>query len=227
MERPGPRRLVADRFRVPVLLLAVTGAGVVSVLGSRFAGQTRAGKADRAVAGLVDDHEAATGLLGQGIASLGGPVPVALALVALALLARVVRGPRGLALVLCGPPLAMVTTSLVLKPIVDRTHKGGLAFPSGHTTSVASLAVTAAVLLVGWVAVPPLVRWLGVVALAGLVAAVGVSLVGRGYHYATDTMGGSGIALAVVLTTALVVDAVADALARSRAPVARTRAAAG
>jgi undecaprenyl-diphosphatase len=40
--------------------------------------------------------------------------------------------------------------------------------------------------------------------------AVGVCLVGRGYHYPTDVLGALGVVAAVVPPTALVVDAFAD-----------------
>ena len=66
-------------------------------------------------------------------------------LVVLAVVAYLARGPRGLILALAGSLLAMITTSLVLKPLVDRTRSGGLAFPSGHTTAVGSMAVAAGI----------------------------------------------------------------------------------
>ena len=152
-----------------------------------------------------------------GVASLGSPLPIAVALVVLAALGLALRGRRGLALVLVGPPAAMVTTSIVLKPLIGRTHEGGLAFPSGHTTAFASTALTAGVLLFGWVVVPVAVRWIGGVVLAVAVVAVGLALVAGGFHYFTDTVGGAGVAIAVVIAAALLVDAVADARGR-RAP---------
>jgi undecaprenyl-diphosphatase len=82
-------------------------------------------------------------VLGQGFADLGNPLPVAVGLVGLAAVAYVARGPRGLALALLGPLLAMITTSLVLKPLIDRTRSGALAFPSGHTTAIGSMALAA------------------------------------------------------------------------------------
>jgi len=208
-----PVRLVAERLRVPVLLVALLGGTGVALLGARFAGDDRAGRADRLVAGLVPMRSGAARALADGVADRGAPGPIAAAVLVLALLAWSSRGPRGLALVLVGPPLAMVTTSLVLKPLIDRTHEGGLAFPSGHTTSVASVSVAAAVLLLGRVTVPAALRWGGSLALAVLVVSVGTSLVVRDYHYATDTVGGVGVALAVVLLTALAIDLLADARA--------------
>ncbi len=207
---------MAPRLRIPVAGLAVLGAGVVTVLGLRFAGDTHAGHTDRAVAGLVTVHHGAARTVEHGFADLGDPITVAVLLILLAAAAFAARGTRGLALALVGPLLAMVTTSLVLKPLIDRTRSGELAFPSGHTTAVASMSIAAATLLLGWVVVPWTLRWAGAVVLALLAVAVGVSMVGLGDHYPTDTLGGSGVALAVVLLVALVVDVAGDRVAGRR-----------
>jgi membrane-associated phospholipid phosphatase len=222
MPRPttGPARsltardahLVRPDRRRAVRALAALAAAVTAVLAWRYAGDTGAGRTDRHLAGLVDMQHGLPRVAGQVLAALGGPVPVAAALLLLAPLAWALRGGRGLALVLVGPPTAMVTTSLVLKPLVERTRGDDLAFPSGHTTSVASLAVVCAVLLLG-LPVSRTVRLLVVAGLGVLVVAVGASLVGRGYHYPTDTLGAVGVALAVVPAAALVVDAWADVVA--------------
>jgi undecaprenyl-diphosphatase len=195
---------------MPMAGVVVLAGASVAVLGSHFAGDTHAGPVDRAIAGDVTMRHGIARVLGQGIADLGNPLPVAVALVLLAVAAYAVRGPRGLALALLGPLLAMMTTSLVLKPLIDRTHGGALAFPSGHTTAVGSMAVAAGTLLLGWTVVPRVLRWAGAGVLGLIVVAVGAAMVGRGYHYPTDTLGGAGVALAVVLFVALVVDAVGD-----------------
>jgi undecaprenyl-diphosphatase len=96
---------------------------------------------------------------------------------------------------------------------VGRTRGDELAFPSGHTTSVTSLAVAVAVLALGLPGVSRAWRALVVLALTGVVTAVAVSLVARDHHDATDTLGAIGVALAVVLAAALVVDAWADVVA--------------
>lgn len=182
----------------------------MTALGWHFAGDTHAGSIDRALAGDVDMRHGVARTLGQGFADLGNPLPVALGLALLAVTAYIVRGPRGLALAVIGPLLAMITTSLVLKPLIDRTRSGALAFPSGHTTAVGSMAVAAGTLLLGWTVVPRVLRWAGAGVLAVLVVAVGTAMVGRGYHYPTDTVGAVGVALAVVLLLALAIDAVGD-----------------
>jgi membrane-associated phospholipid phosphatase len=203
-------RLVAPRLRIPVAAIALLAAALVTVLGWHFAGDTHAGQLDQTLAGDVDIRHGVARFLGQGFADLGNPLPVAVGLVGLAVVAYVVRGPRGLALAVIGPLLAMITTSLVLKPLIDRTLSGALAFPSGHTTAIGSMALAAGTLLPGWTVVPRVLRWAGAGVLTLLVVAVGVSMVARGSHYPSDTIGAVGVALAVVLLVALVVDAVSD-----------------
>ena len=110
----------------------------------------------------------------------------------------------------------MATTSLVLKPVIDRTRGGDLAFPSGHTTAVGSMALAAAIMLMSWTDAPKVLRGAGVAVLALLVGAVGASMVGRGYHYPSDTIGAVAVILAVVPLIALAVDAGGDRAERRR-----------
>jgi undecaprenyl-diphosphatase len=132
-------RLVAFRLRIPVAALALLACASVTVLGWHVAGDTHAGNIDRTLARDVDMRHGVARTLGQGFADLGNPLPVALGLALLAVTAYIVRGPRGLALAVIGPLLAMITTSLVLKPLIDRTRSGALAFPSGPTLGVVLL----------------------------------------------------------------------------------------
>lgn len=215
-ERPLAGRhapLVASAVRGRVLGGVAVATAVTAVLAWRYAGDSGAGRADTRIAQVLDEQPGSTHALARVFAALGGPLPVVIALVLLAPPAWYLRGGRGLALVLTGPPTAMITTSLVLKPLVERTRGGELAFPSGHTTSVASIAVACGVLVLGLPALPRALRLLAVAGLAALVVAVGVSLVVRGLHYPTDTLGALGVAVAVVLGVALVVDAFADVVA--------------
>jgi undecaprenyl-diphosphatase len=96
-----------------------------------------------------------------------------------------------------------------LKPLINRRINDSLSFPSGHTTAAVSVAVVIAVALLG----PSRPRWpgalryaLAAVALLGA-AAVATALVGSGYHYSTDTLGGFCVAVGVVLTAAWTIDA--------------------
>lgn len=204
------------RARRPLAGLAAAAAAVVAVLGTAFAGERSAGHLDRfAMHALGPVRRTAD--VSQGFADLGNPVPIALALLGLIIAAWRMHLLRGLVVVVVGPLLAMVTTSLVLKPIIDRTHGGGLAFPSGHTTAVTSVVLAGALVFLGRPGVTRRLRWVSGIALGVLVAAVAATLAGLGYHYATDTVGGFALALAVVSAVALAVDAVGERAARRRA----------
>lgn len=196
-------------YRRPLVLpVVLLGLLLVAVPAARYAGDGEAGRLDSALADLVPMR----GVLapaGEAMADLGDPVPVVMLVAALAAAAWWWRGGRGLALAVLAPAAAMITTSLVLKPIVGRTRGHELSFPSGHTTAVGSIAATAAVLVLGTRVLVPRVRRVVSLALGALVVVVGMCLVGRGYHYPTDVVGAVGVVLAVVPPVALVVDAFA------------------
>lgn len=109
------------------------------------------------------------------------------------------------ALAIVAPSLSLALTQFVLKPCVDRTHFGGIAFPSGHETLVAATAFVVSIALVqlplerrprvGAVVMPAC--W-AVLAASGLVAALA--------HYASDTVGSLAVATVVVLSAALAID---------------------
>lgn len=71
---------------------------------------------------------------------------------------------------------------------------GGASFPSGH--AMASTVAYGAVLLVVLPALPRRVRRPAVAATGLLVAAVGVSRLGLGVHYASDVLGGHALGAA-------------------------------
>jgi membrane-associated phospholipid phosphatase len=194
------------RYVTPVVLL---GATLVAVLAVRHVGARHAGPLDALLVGLVRMRHGVVAVVGEALADLGDPIPVAVLMTALVAAAWWWRGGRGLAVALVAPSIAMITTSAVLKPLVQRTKDGSLAFPSGHTTAVASLALTAAVLVLGTPGLVAGVRWLLTAVLGVLVLAVGVCMVGRGYHYPTDVLGALGVVVTVVPLAALVVDAFA------------------
>ena len=191
---------------VPVVLLGIL---LVAVPAVRYAGGGEGGRLDRTLAALVPMRDGLVGIVGEALADLGDPVPVVVVMAVLAAAAWWWRGGRGLSLALVAPAAAMITTSLVLKPIVGRTRGHELSFPSGHTTAVAGIAATAVILVLGTPALAPRVRRAVSVALGLLVVVVGVCLVGRGYHYPTDVVGAVGLVLAIVPPVALVVDAFA------------------
>ncbi|PSR69316.1 hypothetical protein C8258_05340 [Nocardia sp. MDA0666] len=91
------------------------------------------------------------------------------------------------------PELVVAVNTWALKPLWDRHLQHYLAYPSGHT--VQFVAIATGVLLVA-----ATVCWrivIGVLAALAL-AAVAVGMVGRGYHYPTDVVGGTAFAIAAV-----------------------------
>nr|WP_225955323.1 phosphatase PAP2 family protein [Kibdelosporangium phytohabitans] len=114
------------------------------------------------------------------------------------------RRPRLAVLAVAGPVLSAVFSSAVLKPAFGRTiNNGSLAFPSGHT---ATMVAVLTVLVLATFATRTTVLVL-TAAGALIVAVIGATaLVGMKYHYITDTVGGACVAIATVLTVALVID---------------------
>ena len=94
---------------------------------------------------------------------------------------------------LIGPPLALVTAELVIKPLVDRTLGSGLSYPSGSTVGAAALG-TAAVL-----AVPA--RWRRpTIVLASIYGVwMAVAVTSLQWHYPTDALAGLTYGCGVVL----------------------------
>lgn len=130
---------------------------------------------------------------------------------ALAVAALLRRAWNVAAFAVLGPTAAVLVSELALKPLVHRQmgDAGSVvanAYPSGHETGVAAVGTVLAVLALrsGWqrgvqIAV------MTALGLWALFAAVGLS---RNFiHYPSDTVGGAGVAVALVLATALAIDA--------------------
>ncbi|WP_033291631.1 phosphatase PAP2 family protein [Amycolatopsis jejuensis] len=112
---------------------------------------------------------------------------------AIALIAGVLwylRRRRDALLAVAAPLVAAVLNTWVLKPAFGRWKGGSLAYPSGHTVTLVTVLVV--VVLV----VRPKV--LAFVIGAVLLACATVGMIGLGYHYLTDIVGGACFAAAVV-----------------------------
>jgi undecaprenyl-diphosphatase len=183
---------------------------VTAVLGTLFIHGSRPGWLDAAVDTRVRAGLGGHSRLLNDLVFLGQPIPVIVMTVALVVACLATRRWRGAALVAVAVPAAEAVTELLLKPLIGRTLYGGLSYPSGHATGVFVLAAAVTVLLAG----PLRPRLAGplrlLLALAALLAAaaVAVALIGLGYHYFTDTVGGAAVAIGTVLGTALLVDKV-------------------
>jgi membrane-associated phospholipid phosphatase len=119
-------------------------------------------------------------------------IPV-LALVALGCL--MTRRRADALLAVAAPSVAVAVNTWLLKPLFGRYTDLGLAYPSGHTVSLVS---TLAVLVV--LAPPGRVRALTTAVGAVLLACAAIGMIGLGYHYVTDIIGGTFFAIAVVLS---------------------------
>jgi len=164
--------------------------GLLAVLlGLPFAGGTTPGAVDATVAGWTAHLSPA--VLRVLVFPTEPYVVIALGILAVVLCLRAERRADA-AFALGAPLLAILLTSLLLKPLYDRWKNGTLVYPSGHTVSlVAVLTVLVLVTRKAFVVV--------LSALALLAATAG--LVGLGYHYLTDVAGGTLFAVAVVLLT--------------------------
>ncbi|ONI79583.1 hypothetical protein ALI144C_27040 [Actinosynnema sp. ALI-1.44] len=200
-----------------IVVLASVCALVVTTLGLIFAGQRTGTAVDDSVHWAV--YRQFVGERGLLQAMLTPTEPVLLVIViGLIVMVAVARGrPRLAVLAVAAPLLSAVFSSAVLKPAFGRTiNNGSLAFPSGHT---ATMVAVLTVLVIATVTTRTTVLVLTAVG-ALVVAVIGATaLVGMKYHYVTDTVGGACVAIATVLTVALVIDRVADRRVRKSVPV--------
>jgi membrane-associated phospholipid phosphatase len=94
--------------------------------------------------------------------------------------------------VVLAPAIAVAANTWLLKPLFDRWKGDTLVYPSGHTVSmVATIAVVFAL-------THGLARTVTAVGGALLLVGVAIGMVGLGYHYLIDVVGGVFFALAVV-----------------------------
>ncbi|MBU3061869.1 phosphatase PAP2 family protein [Nocardia sp. NEAU-G5] len=97
---------------------------------------------------------------------------------------------------LVAPELVVALNTFALKYVWHRHLHHYLAYPSGHTVQFVAIAT-------GFVLVAPTarVRAAEFAVAAVLLVAIAIGMIGFGYHYPTDIVGGA--AIAVALTTAL------------------------
>ncbi len=120
-------------------------------------------------------------------------IPIAVLAVALCL-----SGGRKLEAVLTvvGPLIAILANTWVLKPLFDRWKNTYLAYPSGHTVALVAV-LTVLVLLARPGVATAVIAVVGAVVLGG----VTIGMIGLGYHYLTDVVGGALFAVATVCAT--------------------------
>lgn len=90
------------------------------------------------------------------------------------------------------PAVAVAVTTWVLKPLFDRWKGDTLVYPSGHTVGLV------ATLVVVFLLVDRRARTVTAVIGTVLVLAAALGMVGLGYHYVTDVVGGACFAVFAV-----------------------------
>lgn len=207
-EAPPPS--VPGSLRTPVGVVTGVAVLVLVVGAALFGGQSHPSRVDGRAESLLDAATSAQRELMTDLAEFGSAPSVVACALGLALLAVLLARRRLAVLAVVGPGLTGVATTL-LKPAFDRTLGGAYVYPSGHTAGGTALALVAALLLISVIRAGPAVGaslLAGAALLAG--GTVGVGMVAMGVHYPTDAVGGLATAVAVVLGSALVIDAVAD-----------------
>ncbi len=193
-------------------------AAIVVVLGVMFRHQTTADGFDR----LID--EPIVSWLGPHHTLLGWmeypgtQVPAVVISLAIAVACLRQRRLNGAALALAAILVATRIDDWFLKPLFDRTYLGALAYPSGHTSSVAAMVTGYALLFL----LPPqqastrAPRLAGFAVLLALAIITVVGVIGLRWHYFTDTIGGAAVALGAVCALALALDWATGRLSRAR-----------
>jgi membrane-associated phospholipid phosphatase len=206
---PESARLLPATASRPALLVAACCAVIVGLLPLTFGRPGHPNWVDRSV-----DH-AVKAMYGSGqqhllswLALPGTFVPVAAAVVIIVAACLLTRRPGGAALAVISVPVTIALTDDVLKPLVHRTTLGFSSYPSGHAASTFAIAMVLAVVLLGPLGktAPRPLRLL-ITVLGILIGCVTSSaVIALGWHYCTDVIAGTAIAVGTVLVIALLLD---------------------
>lgn len=202
---PEARPILPNALRRPVVIVSVLAALAVLAVAVIVAGDHRPTTFDRAVRSRLEISTTTESRWALAVDRMGEPIGLAVLVALLVGLSLLLRRPRMAVLSLVGIGLTVSATS-TLKPVVGRTiHDVYLSYPSGHTASATAAAMTAALLV--WHRLSrgaALALLYGVASVIGAAAAWAQSSLMA--HYPSDTLGGWCTALAVVPTTAWLVD---------------------
>jgi undecaprenyl-diphosphatase len=195
--------LITRRRRA--LALVAVAVLVTCALGIHYAGDSHPAWSDEIALSLTRQWLPVPRGLATFVIDFYDPVPLVILIAVLAGVCLWLRRPRLAVLAVMGPVLTGVVTTIA-KPVIERTKNGDLSYPSGHMGSAVAIAVVVSLLLVSVFGTR---RW--VVALAVLVpilwgSAVGLAMTVTYYHYWTDAIGGFCVAVAVVLSLAVLID---------------------
>jgi membrane-associated phospholipid phosphatase len=206
------RQLVPPLFsagaRRPAAVIIAVCALVTLVIGIIYWHSSQPGSLNRSVDSWV---RAGIGMHMRALIlvhDLGQPVQVTIIAIVIAIACLTARRINGALLTIISLPLAEVLTEKLLKPLFDRTLGGAPDYPSGHTCATFALATVLAVLLLNQASKRPGRFWRIAIVVVGFLAgcAVGVAMIGLGFHYFTDTIGGAAVGVGVVLAIAFLLD---------------------
>ncbi|GAA3432436.1 hypothetical protein GCM10018954_020390 [Kutzneria kofuensis] len=199
--------------------LIVLCAAVVAVGAALYHGELRAGRLDDAVDDRLFTIFGRYRVFLYQLLHVADLQVVATVLAVVAVTAVLRARPDIAALAAIGPLVAIGLTELVLKPLVRRRYTGWLSYPSGHTVGMLSTCTVLGVILLGAGGLTLALRVaMGVLLLAASVIVV-LALIVDGFHYFTDTVAGTGLAVGIVLLVAMAVDTVTGLVARPPARV--------
>ena len=208
-----------------IAVIVATAAACIAALGVHYSGDYRAGWVDHAIDARIRHRLRDQLEVLHHVVTLADPASIVTICAALAAIFFFTGRRRAAVFAVLGPLVAVGVTDLLLKPAIGRRMGDGLAFPSGHTTAAVSVALVIVVVLLGpsrprW---PAPARWAACVVAVGCAGMVAVALVGSGYHYATDTLGGFCVAVMVVPTVAWLIDRLADRIEAGMPPDRRSQ----
>jgi undecaprenyl-diphosphatase len=185
---------------------AAAAACVATALGARYAGEAYPRWIDNLALVLARDWFSNLRGPARDIIGLFDPVPLVVLIAVLAGVCLVLGRRRLAVLAVAGPVLTGVATT-ALKPLIERTKDGDLAYPSGHMGAAVALAVVVGLLLASMMRARRGVR-IAVAAAIPIVVGTGMGLAVTvtDYHYLTDAVGGFCVSIAVVLSLAAVLD---------------------
>ncbi len=175
--------------------MAATCAVIMVVLGVLVSGEGLSTPDELAVKWVDHAFGRDTGLLGLLVLPTEAYVLIPVAALAAVLC---LAGGRRLeaALTVVGPLVAILANAWLLKPLFGRWKNTYLAYPSGHTVALVAV-LTVLVLLARPGIATAVISIVGAVVLCS----VTIGMIGLGYHYLTDVVGGTLFAIATVCAT--------------------------
>jgi undecaprenyl-diphosphatase len=202
---------VPPGWRRPLGVTAVVAAVGLVALGIAVAGTSVPSAADDALLTAAGDDDPELWTKALAIDHLGEPLGVAVIATVLVALCLAL-GRWRLAVLTLVAEGAIWGASALVKPLVDRTiHGDHLAYPSGHTAGMTAFALVVGLMIVSVLRVRRAVAStviVGVTVVSGLAAAWAQTILVA--HYATDTVGGFLLALALVPPLGMIIDWTAD-----------------